>query len=303
MFKFKKNDNLFTCTPIIMNGLNQHSNQVNGYVCTMGNEFENFENTPSGNFVIGVNGNNDVYYSNANVSGPSVNPTWQQINGQSLVQVSGSNGAACGVDKEGSVYYLANVSSTWVNINGASGLLPNGLKQVSFDGIKGNIMGIDSAGKIYYANANITTNPNWTSVMGRLRSISLSNNQAMGVGNDGFVYYTPNYSSGNWLLFNTLKTRGQTQISFDGYNNIALVLNYNNVLYYTTGDFNKTFSNPSWKQINNPAVLKSISLSNKRAYATDNESKIWYCDDITSGKWVNPPDENNWNRLAQVSFQ
>ena len=61
-------------------------------------------------------------------------------------------------------------------------------------------MGTNKAGEIYYANETITTNPQWKKVNGGLNMVSLSNKEVYGINTPGELYYSSDYTTGNWSI-------------------------------------------------------------------------------------------------------
>ena len=211
------------------------------YICKKEKKVENFQmmNSP---VLMGLNQSGDIYYANQNTT---TNPNWTKIPGN-LINISYSNKQAFGIAKDLSLYYNSDYTSgNWVKIH-------VGLTSISFDGYNMIIMGVNLLGDIYYANQNITTNPNWTKIPGKLMYISYSNKQACGTNIDGSLYYSSNYTSGNWVNIPGYQSGKMSGVILDGYNMIligcvSLQGLFNVRIVYA--DQNIT-TNPNWKAIN-----------------------------------------------------
>jgi len=152
---------------------------------------------------------------------------------------------------------------------------------------KSVIMAVNSLSYIYYTN-NISTSTNWSLVPGGLKSISYSNNQAVGTNYLDDIFYTVNPSSPDWK-----QIPGKlTDVSFDGYAMVLVgVTPKNDILYSTT--FAK--GDPAWKQID--GKLKNVCYSNKQLAGVNSLGDIYYTNNYTNPDWKQIP-----GNLSQLSF-
>lgn len=151
--------------------------------------------------IMGINSAGSVYYANKDIT---TKPNWTQIPGE-LVNISYSNNQVFGLNSAGAVFYNSNYTSgNWIKLNGI-------LSNISFDGKNMCIIGTNKAGEIYIANETITTNPQWRKINGGLNMVSLSNKEVYGINTPGELYYSSDYTTGNWTKVGS----GFKQISFD----------------------------------------------------------------------------------------
>lgn len=285
MFKIKKDNEIFSCKPALIEGFSNNSkSNIPSYVCLPDKkknfkkkQIENFENNNK-NVVCGVNSSDAIYCADENIE---TNPNWFQVPG-GLQNVSISNGRLYGTNSGNNIYYADNYKNAqWAQI-------PGGLKQVSLDGKANVVAGVNSGDGIYFADQNIQNNPNWRQAPGALINVSVSNGQLYGCNRDNNIFYAPNYRNAEWVHV----PGSLNQVSFDGYNNVVCGVNRNQDIW--CADQNIT-SKPNWFQI--PGKLIWVSISNGKLYGVNSANNIFYASDYKNAKWVQVP-----GGLKQVSL-
>ena len=242
-----------------------------------------------------VNSYSQIYYAKAGIR--SISTDWSivaKIIAVDLIYVSISNGQIFGVNSGGDIYYSCDYKNPyWRKIPGV-------LSQISFDGYANVVCGVDSSYQVFYANTNIQTNPNWTNYKSGilLKSISLSNEKAFGIGVDDNIYCTEDYKDTPWIQVNNGLAGSIIQVSYDGYKNIVCCIDSTNQMYYANTDIT---TNPNWTIVPS-ALFKSISVSNGHLYAIGTDNNYYYIeiynDLSSSSKFTN----NNIGNLTQFSF-
>ena len=158
--------------------------------------------------VVGVNSGDAIYYADQNIQN---NPNWTQVPG-ALINVSVSNGQLYGCNRGNNIYYAANYKNAqWVQI-------PGSLNQVSLDGYNRVVCGVNSNQDIWCADQNITSNPNWFQVPGKLIWVSISNGKLYGVNSANNIFYASDYKNARWVQV----PGGLKQVSLD-YNSKSLL--------------------------------------------------------------------------------
>jgi len=239
---------------------------------------------------------NNIYYSD------STNKLITLVNDNSIQNISGSNKKYFGIDIDGLLWYNSDYTSTnWTlvptppsqpDVNGV-----NGLYYISYDGYTNVLMAITTDSKLYYADTNITTNPNWTLLTNvtNVINVSISNKQVFVIDSTfKKLLYSADYKLNNYTNINIPLNDGQylDSVTFDGYNNVIMILCHNKVgtyMYYA--DTNIT-TNPNWTLAYMPlynGIIDSpinITLSNNQVVAVSNSGYIYYNPSYKSYNWV-----------------
>jgi len=240
----------------------------------------------------GVGTLNNIYYSD------SKNQLTTVINNNKIQQISGSNNKYFGVDDSGLLWYNSDYTTTnWipVPVPPPRSYLLFSINPISYDGYKNILMCITPDLELYYADTNTPTDPNWTLIENvNAYMLSLSNNQVYIIDRtQSKLLYCENYKSNN---YNNINIPSNSQIidcvTFDGHNNILMILCHNeNNSYMYYADSNVT-TNPNWTlaymPINNGIIDIPIGvyLSNTRVIVLCYSSYIYYNSSYKSNNWV-----------------
>jgi len=116
--------------------------------------------------LMGLDASGNTFYANTNIT---TSPNWTLIPG-SFTSISHGNGQAFATNAIGEVFYALDYRfGKWIKI-------PGTLNQINFDFTNNVLTGVGGVGSgavsVFYADTNITTNPNWTTVMCSMCSIN-----------------------------------------------------------------------------------------------------------------------------------
>ena len=166
-----------------------------------------------------------------------------------------------------------------------------------------------TSGILNYADKDIQSNPNWTKTNDinnknniDNKYVAYSNNQVFAIKTDNTLYYYKNYKSPEWLVNINISL---IQISFDGYNNIAVGVNSSNNIIYCS-DTRVKNPLPPWKTktLNPNDDYIYVSYSNKKICGITKDNILKYCSDITTNTWsftkVKTPSSDTSHKLQQV---
>jgi hypothetical protein len=261
---------------------------------------DNINNYPSSSFpnvLMGITAGNDNIYN------AIIDVTYYTRVQGTLTNVTYSNGKAYGTNSVHQLYFLPRYDdygpNSWYTVNSP----PNSqLGKVSFDGFNNVLFALSSiyADNIWYCipPSNPVATPNafrWIKVSGALLDIVVSNKKILGVNEGGYVWYCADYTvlsndtTFGWVLVQVGKF--VRQISFCGYDNIAVILTNEpgqNVYY---ADLNNGVANPSWIQIN--GHLDYVSYSGGKAWGYNAVANRNY-----SCANIKDTTTNNWHEVG-----
>lgn len=222
-------------------------------------------------------------------------PNWYNIPGR-LSYISVDNGRLYGVGPGASgLFYFPDLTSTdeskWVDIHNGQ------LNNTSLSGDA--ICGTNSVNDVWCANQSIyNSNIVWNryDTDRKLKQISLDGKQAMGVGADNSVWYTPDYTqAGSWK-----QTSGALQnVSLSG--NLACGADLSNNAWCA----NITDpSNVNWQrmQVANPSGVIQTSIRGNRMFAVDPNNELSLYDSLDPANLSASVPKKIGGVLNQVSY-
>jgi len=232
--------------------------------------------------VFGAFANGSSWYADTNLS---TEPNFTVFPGGGVILIpSYSNGQVFAIGADNNLYYLSDYKTgTWVLIPS-----PGRLISLSFDGYNNIVVVVTVANTIFYSNTNITTNPSWISIPGSVKDISLSNNKLYAIGSDSNVYYASDYKAGNWIKIQTHGT--YKNVTFDGYNNVVIVLHTDKNAYYANKDIYSDTVAPNWALCG--SQLTYIKLSKGQLFGVVNGIILYNPDYTTPASWKVYPGTN-----------
>ena len=210
--------------------------------------------------------NDNIWCADQNIK--SGTPNWIQLPGKLINLTVNKDGSMFGVNRSGGIYYASSYKNpSWIQFSGA-------LKQISSS--NNVIMGVNSNDDIFYADQNITTNPNWTQVGGKLIDVSVNpNGSAFGVNRANNIYYSASYKTGGWLQLSGALNR------ISSINNVVMGVAGDDTIWYA--DQNIT-TNPNWTQVRGGLVDLSLNTDGS-VYGVNRSGNIYYSPSYNSGLW------------------
>ena len=254
--------------------------------------------------LVGVDSNGIVYSADSNTP-------FKQISSIASKNISYSIGKIFAVQKDGTLSYNSNyLKNSWISLP----IPASGLQQIYFDGINNVLVCLDSTGTdIYYSDTNNYTNPAWTKIGSGSSSSNIfglvinyvccSNNKLLLLANSQ-IYYNSNYKLNTWVKIYGPNSSILTQLNIDGFENILVVLDKNNKIWYS----NEITQNPKWAAITqslpNGHVPINISYSYGKIFVVDEVGNIYSTTIFSAVIWdlVHSTSSSNNIVLKQIIY-
>lgn len=119
--------------------------------------------------------------------------------------------------------------------------------------------------QIYCAYQNINSKPEWKNVPGMLKEISIKNGKAYGVADNHAIYFNNDIKKGNWKNIDGKLT----QVSYDG--NVVCGIDINNDAFCAD---NNLEDKPNWFKLNKK--LKQVKVNNNQLFGVSPDNQLYY---------------------------